>query len=67
MATLLELQELELVPETHVRKRILRVSEATWHRMRRDKQTPSPAILVRGRRHYRPEVISEWLRSLEQP
>jgi hypothetical protein len=59
MATLLELQELELVPETHVRKRILRVSEATWHRMRRDKQTPSPAILVGGRRYYRPEVISE--------
>lgn len=67
MATLLELQELELVPETHVRKRIVKVSEATWHRMRRDKQTPSPAILVRGRRHYRPEVVSEWLRSLEQP
>ena len=67
MATLLELQELELVPETHVRKRIVRVSEATWHRMRRDKQTPSPAILIRGRRHYRLEVVSEWLRSMEQP
>ena len=48
-------------------ERILRVSEATWHRMRCKGKTPSPAIVIRGRRHYRPEVIEAWLRQNENP
>ncbi|HBA87424.1 MAG TPA: hypothetical protein DCZ75_05350 [Geobacter sp.] len=67
MATLLEqVLDLELVPEAHVRKKIVRVSEATWHRMRHERITPSPAIMIRGRRYYRPEVIEGWLRSNEE-
>lgn len=44
---------------------ILKISKSTWLRMRKDKQTPSPAILIRGRRYYRAEVIEEWPQPLE--
>ena len=61
MATLLEqIQDLELVTESHVRK-IVNVTEATWHRMRHEKLTPSPAIVIRNCRYYSVKVIEKWL------
>ena len=67
MATLLEqLQNLELIPERHVWKNILKLSETTWLRMREEGITPFPEIMIRRRRFYRPEVVEGWLRSNEQ-
>jgi hypothetical protein len=55
-----------LIPESKVRREIAGVSQGTWHRMRKEGTTPSPAIRLRGRRYYKPSVIENWLKIHEQ-